>query len=347
MPAARRPSRFSGEFASESDAFSPENDGGVNGVGGWVQSGVVSDHDLPSLVDVAPRSLGAAGEVGPLAFGCWRFVGDDVAAGRTLIETALDADMGLVDTADIYGVGHGGGGFGEAEELLGKVLADAPDLRDRMVLATKGGICPPTPYDSSPAYLVEACEASLRRLGVDVIDLYQVHRPDLLTHPAAVAEALDGLVAAGKVKALGVSNMTVGQTEALAEHLDAPLVATQPELSAAHLQPLRDGIGDLAMRRSHAVLAWSPLGGGRLADGTDTDVRPELLGVLDEVAEREGVDRAMVALAFVLALPFRPVAILGTQRPERLREAGAALAVHLDRSDAYRIIQASEGVPLP
>lgn len=315
--------------------------------GGWVQSAAVSDHDLPSLVDAAPRSLGAAGEVGPLAFGCWRFVGDDVAAGRALIETALDTGMNLIDTADIYGLGNGGGGFGEAEALLGKVLADAPDLRDRMVLATKGGIRPPTPYDSSPAYLAEACDASLRRLGVDVIDLFQVHRPDLLAHPAAVAEALDGLVAAGKVKAVGVSNMTVRQTEALAAHLDAPLVATQPELSAAHLGPLRDGVGDLAMQRGQAVLAWSPLGGGRLASGAADGVRPELLVVLDELAERESVDRAAVAVAFVLALPFRPVAILGTQRPERLRGATAALSVHLDRDDAYRIIQACEGVPLP
>lgn len=307
----------------------------------------MSEPDLPSIVDATPRALGAAGEVGPLAFGCWRFVGDDVAAGRTLIETALDSGMHLIDTADIYGLGHGGGGFGEAEELLGKVLADAPGLRDRMVLATKGGIRPPTPYDSSPAYLAEACDASLRRLGVDVIDLYQVHRPDLLAHPAAVAEALDGLVAAGKVKALGVSNMTARQTEALAEHLDAPLVATQPELSAAHLGPLRDGVGDLAMQRGHAVLAWSPLGGGRLAAGSPDGVGPELRSVLDELAEREDVDRATVALAFVLALPFRVVAILGSQRPERLREARSALAVHLDRADVYRIIEASEGVALP
>ena len=270
-----------------------------------------------------------------------------MARARALVEAALDAGMDLVDTADIYGLGWGGGGFGEAEELLGKVLAQAPELRDRMVLATKGGICPPVPYDSSPAYLAAACDASRARLGVDVIDLYQVHRPDLLAHPAAVAEALDGLVASGKVRAVGVSNFTPAQTEALAQHLDAPLVSTQPELSAAHLDALRDGTGDLAMRTGHAVLAWSPLGGGRLADGSADAVRPELLAALDELAEREAVDRATVALAFVLALPFRPVAIVGTQRPERLHDATRALTIHLDRADCYRIIEASEGVALP
>jgi len=313
----------------------------------------------PTLVDGSRRAVGPF-EVGPLAFGCWRFVGTDVVAGQALVETALDLGMHLVDTADIYGVGWGGGGFGEAEELLGKVLAAAPGLRDRMVLATKGGIDPGVPYDSSPAYLTAACDASLRRLGVDVIDLYQLHRPDLLAHPADVAGALDALVAGGKVRAVGISNATPAQTEALARHLTAPLVATQPELSAANLRALRDGTADLATREGLAVLAWSPLAGGRLA-GPSTEaspagavepeppdgVRPGLLAVLDELAGRQGVDRATVALAFVLALPLRPVAILGTQKPERLHQAQRAFTVHLDRADCYSIIEASEGVALP
>src|SRR6478609_1912343 len=198
--------------------------------------------DLPSLVDAGWRTLGFGDdddlEVGPLAFGCWRFNGSDVAAGQELIETALDLDMNLIDTADIYGTGFGGGGFGEAEELLGKVLAASPELRDRMVLATKGGICAGVPYDSSPGYLEQACDASLRRLGVDVIDLYQIHRPDLFTHPLDVAETLDGLVESGKVRTVGISNHTPAQTKALMAYLETPLVSTQPEYSASHLQPL-------------------------------------------------------------------------------------------------------------
>lgn len=305
--------------------------------------------DLPSLVDAGARSLGFGDdtdlEVGPLAFGCWRFVGSDVAGAQQLIEAALDLDMNLIDTADIYGRGHGGGGFGESEELLGKVLAAAPELRDRMVLATKGGIREGVPYDSSPAYLAQACDDSLRRLGVDVIDLYQVHRPDLLAHPLDVAETLDALVDAGKVRAVGVSNHTPAQVSALAEYLEAPLVSTQPEYSALHLDPLRDGTLDQAMQEGLAVLAWSPLGGGRLASGEG--VRPELLAVLDDLAARESVDRATIALAFVLSHPASPVAIVGTQQVARLEAATKALTVHLDRVDCYRIIEASEGVPLP
>lgn len=310
---------------------------------------VTTPTDLPSLVDAGWRTLGFGEdgdlEVGPLAFGCWRFTGTDVAKGQELIETALSLDMNLIDTADIYGRGHGGGGFGESEELLGKVLAASPELRDRMVLATKGGIREGVPYDSSAAYLEEACDASLRRLGVDVIDLYQVHRPDLFAHPLDVAEALDALVESGKVRTVGVSNHTPAQVAALVEYLEAPLVSTQPEYSAAHLAPLRDGTLDQAMAQGFAVLAWSPLAGGRLVTGDG--VRPELLAVLDELAAREGVDRTTIALAFVLAHPSGPVAILGTQQIDRLRDAQKALEVHLDRIDCYRIVEASEGVALP
>ncbi len=266
-----------------------------------------------------------------------------------MVETALDVGMNLVDTADVYGFDWGGEGFGDAESLLGKVLAEASDLRDRMVLATKGGITPPVPYDSSQAYLTAACDASLQRLGVDVIDVYQVHRPDMLTHPAEVAEALQSLVAAGKVRAVGVSNYTPDQHDALIAHLDIPLATTQPQFSATHLDPMRDGTFDHAMRDGVLPLAWSPLGGGRLATGEakDGSPRPELIELLDGLATREGVDRAAIALAFVLAHPARPVAIIGSQKPDRIRGATTALGVTLDRNDLYDIIEASEGVPLP
>ena len=299
-----------------------------------------------SLVNGDVRRLGASGpEIGPLAYGCWRFTTDDIAAAVDLINAALDAGMNLVDNADVYGLDHGGTGFGACEELLGRVLAAEPGLRDRMVLATKGGIMPLVPYDSSAAYLVAACDASLSRLGVDHIDLYQIHRPDMYSHPADVAATLDGLVDAGKIGAVGVSNHTVAQTEALRAHLSAPLVATQPEMSILTLDPLRDGTLDLCMREGIVPLAWSPLAGGRLATGDGVDAA--VMEVIDGLASREGVDRTTIALAFVLAHPSAPVAIIGTQRRDRIEAARAALDVHLDRADVYELVQASEGEPLP
>lgn len=283
--------------------------------------------------------------MGPLGVGCWRFVARPDDELRAVLETGLDLGMNLVDTADIYGLGWGGKAFGEAEVNLGRVLAGAPHLRDRMVLATKGGIVPGVPYNSGRDAITAACEASLRRLGTDVIDLYQIHRPDMLTHPAELAEALSALQAAGKICEVGVSNFSPSQHEALAAHLPFALASSQPEYSAAHLAPLRDGTFDLCMRDGVRPLAWSPLGGGRLAEGSG--VRAELLSVLDRLAEREGVDRPALAVAFVLAHPSRPVALLGTQHPERLAALAAAAGVHLDRSDVYDIIEASEGRRLP
>jgi predicted oxidoreductase len=298
-----------------------------------------------TLVDPTPRMLGSLGEVGAIAFGMWRFTDADLDRRRALVEAALDHGLNLIDTADVYGLDWNGTGFGSVEEALGEVLRTTPGLRDRMVLATKGGIKPPVPYDSSPEGLRAACEDSLRRLGVDTIDLYQIHRPDMFAHPAEVAATLAALRTEGKIREVGVSNHTVAQTEALAAHLPFPIVSTQPEFSAAELAPMRDGTMDMCMRSGVLPLAWSPLAGGRLATGSGLPT--ELVSVLDEIAARESTDRATVALAFVLAHPARPVAIIGTQRPERIAEATAAASVRLDRSDVYAIVQASEGKPLP
>ncbi len=300
---------------------------------------------MTSLVQAGPRSLGSLGQIGPISYGQWRYTSDDVAASQQLIETALEVGMNLIDTADVYGLDWGGTGFGEVEANLGRVLARAPGLRERMVLATKGGIRPPVPYDSSPEWLRSACDDSLRRLGVDTIDLYQIHRPDLFSHPGSVAETLNELRDAGKIREVGVSNHTPEQVRTLQAHLPFPIVSNQPEFSAVALTPMRDGTFDHCMAHGVVPLAWSPLGGGRLATGDD--LRPALLEALDTIAAREEVDRSQVALAFVLAHPAAPVPIIGTQNPERIRASARALDVRLDRSDVYTIVQASEGRPLP
>ncbi|MEM7079089.1 MAG: aldo/keto reductase, partial [Pseudomonadota bacterium] len=139
---------------------------------------------MSNLVHASIRNMGRF-TIHPLALGCWRLVGMPAAQAQACYEAALDADMNLVDTADVYGFDWGGYGFGDAEQLLGQVLRSAPGLRERMVLASKGGIVPGVPYDT--AALRGACEASLQRLGVEQIYLYQIHRPDLLTHPQETA----------------------------------------------------------------------------------------------------------------------------------------------------------------
>jgi predicted oxidoreductase len=293
--------------------------------------------------------LGTSGlGVAPLGWGMWRFAGAERSVARARVEAALDAGCTLFDTADIYGLG-GSSGFGGAETLLGEVLREAPALRARMVLATKAGITPPVPYNSTTAYLVAACEASLRRLGTDQIDLFQVHRPDLLAHPGEVAAAFDRLRAAGKIRAAGVSNYTAAQIEALCAHMPFALATIQPEFSPLAIEPLTDGVLDVALERGIAVLAWSPLGQGRLGAGAaaaDGRVRA-VVAALESVAARAGVDRAAVAYAWILAHPTRAIPLIGSQNPARIREAARAYRVELTREEWYQILVASRGEPMP
>lgn len=290
------------------------------------------------------RRLGGSDlEVGAIAYGCWRLAEADVDAAHEKIGAALEAGWTLIDTADIYGW-DGESGWGDAERLLGRVLAEAPALRERMVLATKGGIRPGVPYDWSPSYLRAACEASLERLGVERVDLYQLHRPDLLTPPEQTADALAELVARGLVRHLGVSNVTPAQFDLLQSRLELPLVTTQPEFSPWHVDPVQDGTFDHAARLGVTPLAWSPLGGGRVgADGASEPVGQALAAM----ATALDVDPATVALAFVLRHPVGAVPIIGTQSPDRIRAAAAALELELDRAQWYTIYQAAIGTGLP
>lgn len=293
-----------------------------------------------------PRPLGRSTlVVSPIAWGMWRFAGHDVTEGRRRIEAALAAGVTLFDTADVYGF-DGTRGFGEAEALLGRVLAEAPALRARLVLATKGGVRLPVPYDASADYLARAIDASLARLGVEQVDLYQIHRPDLLTHPHETAAALEAAYRAGKIRAIGVSNFTPDQARALARFLPVPIASHQPEFSPLHLAPLVDGVLDQAMAEEMAVLAWSPLAGGRLAEPKDTRERA-VAALLDRHAEAHGVSRSAAAYSWIMVHPARPIPIAGTQNLARIAALAEVWKVRWTRAQWYAVLAASRGTPLP
>ena len=303
-----------------------------------------------SLLPAVPktRTLGEGGPaISPIAWGMWRLADDGRSAGEAakLVHAALDAGITLLDTADIYGF-DGKDGFGRAEALLGEVLAAEPGLRARMVLATKGGILPPLPYDQSPEYLAEAIDASLRRLRVERVDLWQIHRPDVLAHPHETARALDRAIAQGKVGALGVSNFTVAQTAALNSFLDHKLVSAQPEISPLRIDAIENGEMDQAMALGLVPLAWSPLGGGRLA-APETPRDMAVAAALDTVATAHGVSRTVAAYSWLMAHPAGIVPIVGSQQPARIAEAAQALTVRWTRVDWYAVLVAARGVPLP
>lgn len=304
---------------------------------------------MSSLPPVPPtRLLGKSGiVVSSMSWGMWRFAGRSVAEARSLVEAALGAGITLLDTADIYGF-DGAGGFGDAELLLGQVFAEAPGLRDRMVLATKGGIMPPLPYDSSPAYLEAALDASLKRMGIPRVDLYQIHRPDILAHPHEIARFAEKAYALGKIAAFGVSNMTPAQTSALLSFMprELPLSTIQPELSPLCLDTIIDGTLDLALQHNFAVLAWSPLGGGRIANPTNAR-EVAVVAALDKVAKAHGVSRTAAAYSWIMAHPSHPIPIVGSQNVERIHEAADAYKVNWTRESWYAVLVASRREKLP
>ena len=304
--------------------------------------------------DRALRPLGGSDlMVAPIAYGFWRFAGTDVQTALSKVETAIECGINLMDHADIYGL-DGDGAFGDAELLFGEVLKKQPSIRQRIVLASKGGIMPPLPYDSSAAYLTEALDRSLTRLGVDCIDLYQIHRPDFLAHPAEVASALTKFREAGKIREVGVSNYTVSQVDALQAHLDFPLVSRQPEFSVLAIDPLRDGTLDQCMGVGLTPLAWSPMGGGRIGLSLEAAAKLDdkartlnVLTLLDKMASEQNVSRAAIALAWIMVHPSKVIPILGTQRTERIKDAMDALKVCFTRTQWNEILTASQGFPLP
>ena len=298
-----------------------------------------------------------------LAYGCWRLVGtwdpkevtpDREATGRRAVIAAYEAGYTLFDNADIYC-------RGVCESVFGQAMRETRGMRERVIVATKCGIRfggEPTPdapgrYDFSPEHIVRSCEQSLKRMGVETIDLYQLHRPDLLMDPPAVAEAFDKLRAAGKVREFGVSNFSPSQLGALQSACPMPLAVNQVEIHLGRLDAFNDGTLDQCLAEKITPLAWSPLGGGTLFEhphgdpGTPKRRVPGLPRAIEQVAKEIGTSPAVAALAWLLKHPAKIQPIIGSTNPERIRESARAADLELSREEWYRLLIAARGEPLP
>ena len=279
-----------------------------------------------------------------------------VEAGKQALLSAWEAGYTLFDHADIYGQGT-------CESIHGELFKDVPSMRKEIVIATKCGIRfggdpnPDSPgrYDFRKEYILECCDRSLKRLGVETIDIYQLHRPDLLMDPHEVAEAFDILHSSGRVRYFGVSNFlpsTLSMLQSvLADHF---LVVNQVEISLGHIDCLYDGTLDQCIEENILPLAWSPLGGGFLGEGADVQLdranAERLLAiqkVVDEVAKKHGVSRTVVALAWLLKHPSKIVPIVGSTKPHNIEDAVKADSLDLNREDWYRLLIAAQGHPMP
>nr|WP_306264721.1 aldo/keto reductase [Pararhizobium sp. IMCC3301] len=292
-------------------------------------------------------------EIGRLAYGCWRFSGSSLTEARSKLGAALESGANLIDTAAIYGLRTEG--FGGAESALGDLLDADKGLREQIVLVTKAGIHPPLPYDSTRDNLISSCEASLQRLKTDRIDVFLIHRPDLLASHEEVAGALNTLRREGKILEAGVSNYSLAQTRALQAFVDFPFVATQPEISALATDALFDGTLDMCQEWSMTAMAWSPLAAGALATGalatgrgsSDEAQLARIVAEIDRIAGANETSREAVALAWLLAHPAGIVPIIGSQQPDRIKAAALAFDVQMTRRDWYAILEASLGRKMP
>ena len=255
---------------------------------------------------------------------------DEARSVRT-IHAALDAGVTLIDTADAYcldstEMGHG-------ERLVAKALAAWPGDRDRVLVATKGGHTREGGewyLDGRPEHLRQACEASLRALGVEAIGLYQFHRPDPKVPFAESVGALAELNEAGKVRLVGLSNVSVDQIRQARQLVQ--VASVQNEFSPR----FRRSEGELAFCAAEriAFLPWSPLGG--IGRGRDLGGRHRAFG---EVAEAHGVSAQQVALAWQLAKAPVVIPIPGSSRPETITDSAAATRLRLSDDQLARLDQ--------
>jgi aryl-alcohol dehydrogenase-like predicted oxidoreductase len=253
---------------------------------------------------------------------------DEARSIRT-IHAALDAGVTLIDTADAYCID--GSELGHGERLVAKALAAWPGDADRVLVATKGGHTRPGRewgLDGRPEYLRRACEASLRALGVEAIGLYQLHRPDPKVPFAESVGALAELKEAGKVRLVGLSNVSVDQIRQARQLVQ--VASVQNEFSPR----FRRSEGELAYCAAEriAFLPWSPLGG--IGRGRDLGGRHRAFA---EVAEAHGVSPQQVALAWQLAKAPVVIPIPGSSRPETIVDSAAATRLRLSSDELARL----------
>lgn len=316
------------------------------------------------------RTLGNSDlEVSVVGLGCNNFGGRmDLPATRAVVDRAIDLGITLFDTADAYGDPNKGG----SEEALGEILGER---RKHIVLATKFGL--PMSQDAtrargSRAYIMQAVEASLKRLKTDWIDLYQYHRPDGVTPLEETLRALDDLVRQGKVRHIGCSNMTAAQVDeaqACAEANGlAPFVSSQEQYSAL-VRGIEHDLLPAIRRHALALLPYFPLASGlltgkyrrgepapagsRLAysqrhmNRFGNDRYLDAVDALDAFCRRRGRTLLELAFGWLLANPSIPSVIAGATKPEQLDQNVAAAGWALTSDEYAEINRMTADLPPP
>ncbi|SNM71061.1 aldo/keto reductase [Streptococcus pneumoniae] len=292
-------------------------------------------------------------ELSEIVLGMMRIKDKSVKEVEELVETALSVGINAFDLADIYGRGR-------CEELLGLVLKNRPDLREKMWIQSKCGIRIEefTYFDFSKDYIIKSVDGILQRLKIDHLDSLLLHRPDALMESDQVAEAFDLLYKQGKVRDFGVSNQNPMMMELLKKDVKQPLAVNQLQLSAAftpgfesafHVNmedsqaAMRDGsIFEYCKLHDVVIQAWSVLQFGYFKGNFVGNEKFQALNqVLDRLAIKYGVTSSTIAISWILRYPAKMQAVVGTTNPKHLREVSQAVNFSLTRKEWYEIYLAA------
>lgn len=292
-------------------------------------------------------------ELSEIVLGMMRIKDKSVKEVEELVETALSVGINAFDLADIYGRGR-------CEELLGLVLKNRPDLREKMWIQSKCGIRIEefTYFDFSKDYIIKSVDGILQRLKIDHLDSLLLHRPDVLMESDQVAEAFNLLYKQGKVRDFGVSNQNPMMMELLKKDVKQPLAVNQLQLSAAftpgfesafHVNmedsqaAMRDGsIFEYCQLHDAVIQAWSVLQFGYFKGNFVGNEKFQALNqVLDRLAIKYGVTSSTIAISWILRYPAKMQAVVGTTNPKHLREVSRAANFSLTRKEWYEIYLAA------
>ena len=292
-------------------------------------------------------------ELSEIVLGMMRIEDKSVKEVEELVETALSVGINAFDLADIYGRGR-------CEELLGLVLKNRPDLREKMWIQSKCGIRIEefTYFDFSKDYIIKSVDGILQRLKIDHLDSLLLHRADALMESDQVAEAFDLLYKQGKVRNFGVSNQNPMMMELLKKDVNQPLAVNQLQLSVAftpgfesgfHVNmedsqaAIRDGsIFEYCKLHDVVIQAWSVLQFGYFKGNFVGNEKFQALNqVLERLAIKYGVTSSTIAISWILRYPAKMQAVVGTTNPKHLREVSQAGNFSLTRKEWYEIYLAA------
>lgn len=284
-----------------------------------------------------------------IAQGCMRIAGLSDSDIDRLVKTDLDCGINFFDHADIYS-------HGLCEEKFGGVLKREPSLRDKMIVQTKCGIIIGKRYDFRPEYIRACVEGSLKRLGVEQIDVLLLHRPDALCEPQEVAKVFDELKASGKVRYFGVSNHNSFQIELLQKYCSEKLIFNQLQFGPAHTPMIdagihvnmkdkwgvvRDGMTlDYCRLHNITIQNWSPFRAG-LTSYLGNPRYGKLNRAIKALCAKYGISNSAIVLAWILRHPAKMQPIIGSTDCERIKKMCAGADTVISHEEWYEVYRAA------